>query len=133
MVGRYCHYLLPYCPEKVAELSQREVLIDQMDPISALATSLIIPAFKRDFISELEEEPGHEGEALRDRVPVGGGEEEGGHEQEGEEGRPRHRRKHLLQRGHSHVTSILRRGGFNLSVDTLLRNKMNYAAGLLEE
>ena len=45
----------------------------------------------------MEEESGHEGEALRDRLLVGHGEEEGGHDEEGEEGHPRHRREHLLK------------------------------------
>ena len=32
LVGRYCYcsYLLPYCPGKVAELSQREVVTNEM-------------------------------------------------------------------------------------------------------
>ena len=78
---------------------------------------LSMPAVERDLISELEEEPGHEGEALRHRVPVGGGEEERGHDQEGEEGRPRHRREHLLQRGAFTYYRVTHQDGKNLLFD----------------
>ena len=30
IVGRFCCYLLPYCPDKMVELSQQEVKTDQM-------------------------------------------------------------------------------------------------------
>ena len=34
-MGRFCSYLLPYCPGKMAELSQHEVVTDQMGhPVS---------------------------------------------------------------------------------------------------
>ena len=41
-MGRYCSYLLPYCPSKMAERSQREVVTDEMGhPVYILALCLI--------------------------------------------------------------------------------------------